>query len=249
MRNAPGILFAPVLAALVLWHLPVRALGRGFPGSPDPRFKVDEQIASDDFSSGLGQWHMELEKAGTVAVRDGALEIDVPGGCTVWFRRQLEGPVLISYEATVIRAGGPNDRLSDLNCFWMARDPRSPADLLAHPRSGAFADYDQLRCYYVGLGGNSNTTTRFRRYIGEKGNRPLLPGHDLAAPEFLLVANTRQTIALVAAGNVVGYYRDGRRLFAYDDPEPYTKGWFAFRTVTSHLRLRNFQVHRLVAVP
>ncbi|MBK8477138.1 MAG: Tat pathway signal sequence domain protein [Opitutaceae bacterium] len=219
----------------------------GAPASPDSRFTVGELLASDDFSGDLGRWRPELESGGIVAVRDGALEIDVPGGCSVWFALPLEGPLLITYEATAVSAGGPNDRVSDLNCFWMANDTRSPGDLLATPRSGKFADYDQLRCYYVGLGGNGNTTTRFRRYIGERGNRPLLPEHDLSAKEFLLGPNARQTIQLVAAGDTIGYYRDGRRLFAYEDPAPYMRGWFALRTVASHFEIRHFRVHRLVA--
>jgi len=139
-----------------------------------------------------------------------------------------------------------NDRVSDLNCFWMARDARSPDDLFATRRSGVFSDYDQLRCYYVGHGGNSNTTTRFRRYIGEKGHRPLRPEHDLTAPEFLLKPNVSQHIQLVAAGSIVEYFRDGKRLFSYDDPAPYTSGWFGLRTVTSHFKIRNFQIHRLI---
>ena len=218
------------------------------PVSPDPRFAVGELLASDDFSGDLGQWRTELEKGGTVAARDGKLEIDVPGGCSVWLAQPLEGPLLITFEATAVSAGGPNDRVSDLNCFWMATDARSPADLFATVRSGKFADYDQLRCYYVGHGGNTNTTTRFRRYIGERGNRPLLPEHDLNAKEFLLVPNVAQSIQLVAAGGIIGYYRDGKQIFAYDDPAPYLRGWFAFRTVTSHLTIRHFRVYRLVPV-
>jgi hypothetical protein len=216
--------------------------------SPDPRFVTGEMLVRDDFNHGLDLWHAELEKGGTVVARDGALEIDVPGGCTVWLQTLLSGPVLISYEIAAVSSGGPHDRVSDVNCFWMARDTRSPGDIFAYRRSGAFSDYDQLRCYYVGLGGNTNSTTRFRRYIGERGNRPLRPEHDLTADEFLLRPNVSQTIQLVAAGPTIGYYRDGRQLFAYDDPEPYTSGWFAFRTVTSHLRIRNFRVHRLVPV-
>jgi hypothetical protein len=50
---------------------------------------------------------------------------------------------------------------------------------------------------------------------------------------------------LVAAGRAIGYYRNGRNLFAYDDPAPYLRGWFAFRTVRSHLRIRGFRVYRL----
>jgi len=231
---------------------PAPASAPALPGAPlssEPWFVLGELLASDDFAGGLGQWLVELEAGGTVSARTRALEIDVPAGCTVWFRRPLEGPLLIAYQATVVDAGGPNDRVSDLNCFWMATDARSPDNLLATHRSGRFPDYDQLRCYYVGLGGNGNTTTRFRRYVGESGNRPLLPEHDLSAREFLLAANSAQTIQLIAAGGVIGFYREGRQLFAFDDPEPYTRGWFGFRTVHSHLRIRNFRVYRLTARP
>jgi hypothetical protein len=217
--------------------------------SPDPHAHAGKLLASDDFDHGLDHWATELEKGGTVTARNGSMEIDVPGGCTVWFKSPVNGPVLIEYEATVIKAGGPNDRVSDLNCFWMARDARSPADLFATPRSGAFADYDQLKCYYVGLGGNSNTTTRFRRYIGEKGNRPILPEHDLTAKEDLLMPNVAQQIQLVAFDRTIAYYRDGHRLFTYDDPAPYTSGWFAFRTTWNHMTIRHFRVYALETNP
>ncbi|MFT3829110.1 MAG: DUF6250 domain-containing protein [Opitutaceae bacterium] len=219
----------------------------GTPLSPDPRFAVAEELVRDDFHSGLALWRTELAEGGTVAASDGVLEIDVPGGCSVWLAQTLEGPVLISYEATAVAAGGPNDRVSDLNCFWMADDARSPGELFATKRTGVFADYDQLRCYYVGFGGNANTTTRFRRYIGERGNRPLLPEHDLAGVENLLVPNVAQRIQIVAAGSAIAFHHNGRRLFAYGDPAPYTRGGFAFRTVKSHLRIRDFHVYRLVS--
>jgi hypothetical protein len=215
--------------------------------SPDPRFRIGKLVASDEFDHGLDRWTSELEKGGTVTAREGMLDIDTPAGCTVWLKMPLTGPVLIEYEATVIKAGGPNDRVSDLNCFWMARDARSPANLFATRRSGAFADYDQLKCYYVGLGGNGNTTTRFRRYIGEKGNRPILPEHDLTAPEFLLAPNVTQKIQLIAFEHTIAYYRDGRRLFSFDDPDPYTSGWFAFRTTMNHLTIRHFRTYALEA--
>src|SRR5690349_13964224 len=94
----------------------------------DPRFEVRELLASDDFRNGLGNWTIELEAGGTVEARDGVLEMDVPAGCTVWFKPRLSGPLMIEYQATVVSAGGANDRVSDLNCFWMASDSRSPAD-------------------------------------------------------------------------------------------------------------------------
>jgi hypothetical protein len=217
--------------------------------APAPGYVIGELLVRDDFDSGLAAWRTELEQGGSVVARDGALDLDVPRGCTVWLARELSGPLLIEYEATAISAGGPHDRVSDLNCFWMARDVRGPADLFAAARSGKFEDYDRLRCYYVGLGGNRNTTTRFRRYVGESGNRPLRPQDDLTAPEFLLVPNVPQSIRLVAADRFVAFDRDGRRLFTYVDDAPYASGWFGFRTVASHLRIRHFRVYRLVKAP
>ncbi|HVU23114.1 MAG TPA: DUF6250 domain-containing protein [Opitutus sp.] len=215
--------------------------------SPAPGFTRGKLLVQDDFTGGLGQWRTELENGGSVTARDGTLDIDVPGGCTVWLRPKLSGPVLIQYEATAVKAGGPNDRVSDVNCFWMAQDSRDPEDLFAVKRGGKFSEYDRLQCYYVGLGGNSNTTTRFRRYVGVEGNRPLRLEDDLSAPEYLLAANATQTIQLVAAVNFIAYYRNGRRIFSFVDDAPYTKGWFAFRTVASHLKIRDFRVYRLDA--
>ncbi len=223
----------------------VDAAESGAPLSPDSRFVVGELLALDDFDVGLDRWKPELEKGGSITARDGQLEIDVPGGATVWLKTSLTGPLLISYDAVVVAAGGPNDRVSDLNCFWMAHDMRSPDDIFATERNGRFAEYDRLACYYVGYGGNANTTTRFRRYVGEQGNRPLRDEHNLSAKEFLLVPNQLVRVHLVAAGSTIGYYANGRRVFAYDDPKPSTSGWFAFRTVTNHLRVKNFRVYRL----
>lgn len=215
--------------------------------SPDPRYRTGARIAQDDFKRGLSLWSVELEHGGTVRAVDGELTIDVPAGCTLWLKQKLDGPLLIEYDATLIGRGGPNDRVSDLNNFWMARDTRSPERLLETLRSGAFADYDFLKCYYVGLGGNGNTTTRFRRYVGEPGNRPLRAEHDLGTADVLLRADVSQKVQLLAAGQHVAYYRDARRLFELDDPEPYTNGWFALRTTKNHMTVRRFRAYRLQA--
>ena len=199
---------------------------------------------SDDFQSGLGQWAVELERGGRVTASNGVLDIDVPGGATVWFRTVLQGPVVIEYDAVAVDEDGANDRVSDLNAFWMATDPRAPGGV-PYPRSGAFADYDTLRTYYVGQGGNGNTTTRMRRYVGEPSNRPLLPDHDSVDAEDLLVANARQAIRLIAAGDLIQYWRDDRLVFEMVDPDPYRRGWFAVRTTASHLRISNFRVRTL----
>jgi len=215
------------------------------PASPDSRYVVGECLYTDEFSNGLSQWQTELEKGGTLSAKDGTLSIDVPGGCSLWFKHLIEGPVLIQYDATAVSKGGPNDRVSDLNCFWMARDSRSPKALFATPRSGKFSDYNQLLTYYVGIGGNSNKTTRLRRYIGDAVNRPLRPEDDLSNPADLLQPNQKQTIQIVADGSLIQLFRDGKKLFEMNDTAPYTSGWFAFRTVQSHLTFQHFQVWRL----
>ncbi len=199
-------------------------------------------IISDDFHHGLALWRIEAEKPGVVSAQNGILDIDVPAGVTLWFRQRLQGAVTIEYEASVISAGGLNDRVSDLNCFWMATDPNAPQDLFAHPRTGAFAEYNQLKLYYVGLGGNGNTTTRFRRYVGDAQLRPLLAENDLSAADKMIIPNRWQMIRLVADGSRIEYYRDGVRIFHLTDREPYTSGWFGLRTTQNHMRIRNFRI-------
>jgi hypothetical protein len=223
--------------------------GRGSEAPASQRFHAGKLLYSDDFMHGLERWRVEMEKPGTVTAKDGVLDIDVPAGVTVWFKQELEGPVMISYEATVVSASGPNDRVSDLNSFWMATDPTSPGDIFAHPRSGAFAEYNSLHLYYVGLGGNGNTTTRFRRYIGDSVERPLLPENDLSVkehPEKGIVANKTQTVRLIADGGLIQYWRDDEKVFEMVDPEPYTKGWFGIRTTKDHMQVRNLRIMRLV---
>lgn len=202
-------------------------------------------LHEDDFRSGLANWHIEAEKPGNISATNGVLDINVPAGVTLWFKQRLDGPVAIEFEASAVSQGGPNDAVSDLNVFWMANNPNGTQPVYAQPRSGAFAEYNDLLTYYVGLGGNRNTTSRFRRYIGDPVKRPMLPEHDLTAASALLVPNRSQTITLIANGNTIEYRRDGQPMFRLRDSAPYTNGWFALRTTQSHLQIRNFRIYRL----
>ncbi len=192
------------------------------------------------------KWAVEQMPGGTVMIRDGAIEIADAAGCTVWWREKLTAPIAISYTITAIARGGSHDRVSDVNCFWMAVDPRSAAAPFApgQARSGKFSDYDSLLTYYVGYGGNNNTTTRFRRYDGTAA-RPLLPEHDLSEKKFLLEPNRAYRIRLVARDGRAEFWRDGERIFTFTDPAPLTAGWFALRTVRSHLRVEDFRIEKL----
>jgi hypothetical protein len=191
----------------------------------------------------LSQWLVEAEQPGRITASGGILDVDVPAGVTLWFRPLLQAPVEISYEVTAVAQGGPNDAVSDVNAFWMATDPRAPSgNVLGYRRSGAFADYDELRTYYAGIGGNRNSTSRFRRYIGRKDDRPLLPQHDLRDRRHLLEPNRPYRILLIADGQRIELRRDGETMFRLDDPEPYRRGHFGLRTTKSHIRVRDFAV-------
>jgi hypothetical protein len=188
----------------------------------------------------LDAWHVEQMPGGRVFARDEALIIEDAAGCTVWLRQKLTAPVEIRYDVTVVARGGAHDRVSDVNCFWMATNPRQP-DATPFGRSGKFEDYDSLRTYYVGMGGNENTTTRFRRYAGD-GTKPLRPEHDLREKRFLLEANKTYRLRVVARDGVAEFWRDDEKIFSVTDPAPLTSGWFGLRTVKSHLEIRSFTV-------
>ncbi|WP_217144909.1 DUF6250 domain-containing protein [Streptomyces sp. AC627_RSS907] len=207
-----------------------------------PHRRRGRLLAHDDFRHGLRRWAVELEDGGSVTASRGTLEIDVPAGATVWFRERLTGPYVLEYTATPVSGSGPDDRVSDLNNFWNATDTRSPRDLFATHRDGTLADYDRLRTYYVGYGANTNTTTRLRRYIGEAGVRPLV--RDYREP--LLVPDRPHHVRIVSDGPTVRWWNNGRLVFDYRDPEPYTAGHFAFRTTWSHFRITDFRVWRVV---
>ncbi|MDF0489299.1 DUF6250 domain-containing protein [Sphingomonas sp. H39-1-10] len=193
----------------------------------------------------LTDWRIEAESADAeITERGGIIDIDTPKGLTLWWTKPIIAPTTITFEAMAISAGGANDTVSDLNAFWMATN-NDGSSVLSKRRSGVFAAYDDLRAYYVGIGGNRNTTTRFRRYMGVPGNRPLLPEHDRAGPADLLVPNRWTRIALIADGHTVAVERDGQRLFTLDDARPYTRGHWGLRTTWSHLRIRRVSVTHL----
>ncbi len=210
---------------------------------PGPAAASDKATAAASPTASLQAWAVEQRPGGTVTTKDGALVLEDAGGCTVWYREKLTAPVEITYDVTVVSRGGPHDRVSDLNCFWMAQDPRSPAAPFApgQARSGKFSDYNSLHTYYVGYGGNNNSTTRFRRYDGND-ERPLLPEHDLSDKKLLLEGNRTYHLRLVARDGVAEFWRDGEKIFAFRDPAPLTSGWFAIRTVRSHLVVRNLVI-------
>ncbi|MFH4968326.1 DUF6250 domain-containing protein [Gaetbulibacter sp. M240] len=185
-----------------------------------------------------------------VSIKDEALDIDAIKGATVWFKKKLEAPVKIEYTAELIAKGGNNDRVSDLNCFFMALDPKCPSDIFSCPdslRTGRFSDYHRLRTYYVGYGGHDNSTIRMRRYKGYTKERPVLPEHDLGEPH-AIEANLPIHVEISVVENKIIYAHDGDTIFTMVDKLPYHEGWFAFRTVRNHMKISQFKVTQLNTV-
>lgn len=197
-------------------------------------------------------WRIEAESAQTrVVVRGDTVDIVAPRGLSLWWDEPMTAPCTISYRACVVVDGGSGDRLSDLNCFWMASaaDGSSPLREM-NRRGGRFVESYRLQCYYMGYGGNYNTTTRFRRYTAdslavtvEQRRPPIVKEYTDTA--HLLRANHWYDVRIeVLADGRTRYYIDNELLVDYRDAQPLKKGWFAFRTTWSHTRLTAFQYLR-----
>lgn len=112
----------------------------------------------------LKNWTIEDHSGEVKIIVSGdTLEITAPKGLTLWYNQRLTGDYEISYRVKMLMQGGKYDRLSDLNCFWGANDPKHPGNLFARSewRNGIFQHYKTLSLFYVGYGGNHNSTTRF----------------------------------------------------------------------------------------
>lgn len=210
-------------------------------------------IYSDDFTSTLEQWIIETESDQTLfQLKDSILDVVAPGGITLWFNSKLEGNVLITFDSRLIDEEGPWDRVSDLNCFWMANDPEHPDDFFARSdwRNGTFGKYYSLSMYYAGYGGNTNTTTRFRKYTGdyqafiEKRERPEILKEYTDQPH-LITSNRWYHIEIRIHGNKIQYIVNNEILFDYTDESPYKSGYFGLRTVKNHIQYRYFKVYEL----
>lgn len=186
------------------------------------------------------KWCVESESPDYKVTQLGGdtLEILSPKGLTLWHRQKLKGDMTVEYDACVVDEGKPGDRLSDMNLFWMASDPKAK-DIFQRmaQRNGVFANCSQLQLYYLGYGGNYNSTTRFRRYHGEP--KPAIV-KEYTDADHLLKPNHWYHLRVQSLKGLVNIYVDGKLIVSYRDANPLTSGWFGFRTTLSRTRIANF---------
>ncbi len=206
-------------------------------------YRIKKQLFQDAFNTKLDttNWFCELKHKpnNRAFVENGQLIIDVADGATVWLKRKLKDKWLIEFDRTVPMQGGKNDRLSDFNIFWQATDPLSKK---LFGRDPDFKHYDSLSLYYIGFGGNYNTSTRFRKYQGN-GEKPILQEYS-DAPH-LLEADKTYHCRLVMLRDTLYFYLDDVLFFTYKDVKPLKNGYFAFRTTKSRHLVENFKVYKI----
>ena len=207
-------------------------------------FNISASFSAHRSLSTTSAWFVEAEKGGYVTwSKDSVADIHAPGGLTLWCKDMMKGDVTIEYEARIVGDG----RVSDLNCFWMASEPGARDVFVnAGKRDGRFLETYRMQLYYVGYGGNHNSTTRFRRYDGdargvtEARYRPAIL-REYTDKEHLLQGDHWYKVRLEAVGGRVRYTIDGECLVDFADPKPLTSGYFGFRTTLAHAQLRNFR--------
>lgn len=207
----------------------------------DSLFTVDKLLFQDNFSSlDTTKWAIEKSASDSemVTVKNNRLLIDTYGGATIFYTKELSGNIYISYKRTVVMNNGKNDRLSDLNQFFMVREAKG--DKL-FKRNGGFAEYDSLNMYYVGMGGNYNSTTRFRKY--ENGNKKIIAEYADAA--HLLQANHEYLIEIIFLNGTFIYKVDGTIFFEWKDAMPYSHGYFAIRSTRSRQEIRDLKIYAI----
>lgn len=197
----------------------------------------------------LKNWTIEDHSANArIVVSEDTLDITAPKGFTLWYNQRLTGEYEIHYRAKVLTQGDKYDRLSDLNCFWAANDPLHSQDIFARSkwRHGIFQHYKSLNLFYVGYGGNNNSTTRFRQYFATDADtddskaRPVIK--EYTDKQHLLLPNQWYDIRICVMKDYTSYNVNGEELFRLPIKGNTGDGHFGLRLFENHVLFTNFQV-------
>lgn len=207
--------------------------------------KKGRLLFQSDFSKPLDchTWIVEIDNlpghTSTVYTHKNALILDTWGGVTVWLNKKLSGNIQIEYDRIVRMDKGCNDRVSDMNQFWMASDPKKDS---LFSRRGKFQEYDDLSLYYAGVGGWNNKTTRFRKYL-TLDSKPVI--QEYTDQKHLLEAEKVYHIKTIVKDGTSSFWINGELFFQYKDPSPLTSGYFGFRSLQSRQEIRNLKIYAI----
>lgn len=188
----------------------------------------------NSLDSNLWQADMLRNSHNHVFTQQDTLWLDCADGVTLWLKKSLPHSYIISFDRGFpTDTSGTNYRLSDVNLFWQA----SPTD--SGNSSGKLEGYDRWQLYYAGIGGNYNSTTRFRKYDGS-GTRLLL--QEYTQPNYLLQPNTVYHCTLLVQPPLTQLWVNDQLWFSYTDEQPLRHGLFGIRSTKSHQWITNFNI-------
>jgi hypothetical protein len=186
-------------------------------------------LFKEDFEGVVNRWR--FDGRGRVWVENGRLQMDATGvESTAWFTEEMEGDVLITYQAHIL---DPVEA-KNINLFLMATAPDG-SDILKLYFTGSYPEYHKVPNYIWTFTGSH---TRFRR-----------------DPGFVLLSEDKKTLpepyktyqlAVLIQDGLIRCFIDDRLVHSYRDPNPYRKGKLGFRTFHTRLWWDNLRVYSIV---
>lgn len=183
----------------------------------------------DDFSGGMEQWR--TEGRGRVWVEDGRLQMDASKTeSTAWFTRDVEGDILIRYDARILDPVDANN----INLFFAATTADG-GDVLQIPFTGAYDEYHGIPNYIMTF---TDDYTRLRR---DPGFRIVSENRRIGAQ-----AHTSYQIAVMMHQGEIRCFINGQMVHSYRDPQPHRKGKVGFRSWHTRLWWDNLRIDQIV---
>ena len=183
----------------------------------------------EDFSSGLGKW--KIEGRGKVAVDNGRLRMDASQvESTAWFPHEVEGDILITFEAFVLEPPDANN----INVFFLAAAPDG-GSVLDLELSGAYKEYHLLPNYIMTF---TSGYTRLRRN----------PGFNLVSENTAVKAlsSTGYEVAILVRGERIRCFINNIPVHSYKDEDRHQRGRIAFRSWHTRLWWDNLKLYRVL---
>jgi hypothetical protein len=191
------------------------------------RFQV-ELLHQEDFEGAANRWR--FDGRGRAWVENGRLHTDATGvESTAWFTEELEGNLLIAYQAHVL---APVEA-KNINLIFLAA-ARDGGDVLKLSFTGSYPEYHKIPNYIWTVTGGH---TRLRRN----------PGFDMVSEDKKTLPEPFRTYNLAVAiqDGLIRCFIDGKLVHSWRDPNPHRSGKLAFRTFHTHLWWDNLRIYRL----